>query len=88
MTEESSAEEAQLRARYQAMSGSVPDMVAARIGFVGELAPQFQVLTKALRADALDNAILDARAAPLLLFGLLLRTRPHGAAGTSRLETT
>jgi alkylhydroperoxidase/carboxymuconolactone decarboxylase family protein YurZ len=76
-----SDEAARLRSGYEAMFGAVPDMVAARIRFVGEVAPRFQTLTEALRSDALVNGVLDARTVQLFLFGLLLTTRPDAAAG-------
>lgn len=63
------------------MFGVVPDMVAARIRFVDEVAPRFQTLTEALRSDALGNGTLDPRTVQLILFGLLLPTRPDAAAG-------
>ena len=74
-------DDAALRAAYEAMFGAVPDMVANRIRFVGEHAPRFQTLTEALRSDALGNGVLDARTVQLILFGLLLTTRPDAAAG-------
>jgi alkylhydroperoxidase/carboxymuconolactone decarboxylase family protein YurZ len=74
-------EAARLHAAYEAMFGAVPDMVAARIRFVSEVAPRFQTLTEALRHDALDNGVLDPRTVQLFLFGLLLTTRPDAAAG-------
>ena len=76
MSGDGSGDEAHLGAAYEAMFGAVPDMVAARIRFVGEVAPRFQTLTEALRNDALGNGVLDARTVPLFLFGLLLTARP------------
>lgn len=81
MSEDASADTGDLRASYEAMFGAVPDMVEARIRFVGGLAPRFQTLTEELRADALGNGILDGRTTQLLLFGLLLTGRPDAAAG-------
>jgi len=81
VTERPSDESARLLGAYEATFGAVPDMVTARIHFVGEVAPQFQTLTEALRSDALGNGVLDARTVQLFLFGLLLSTRPDAAAG-------
>jgi alkylhydroperoxidase/carboxymuconolactone decarboxylase family protein YurZ len=81
MTDDVSGEVDELLASYQAMFGSIPDMVTARISFVGKVAPRFQELVEALRGDALGNGVLDARTTQLLLFGLLLTTRPDAAAG-------
>ena len=81
MTEGEADDLARLHSAYEAMFGSVPDMVAARIRFVGELAPRFQTLTEALRRDALGNGVLDARTVQLFLYGLLLTSRPDAAAG-------
>jgi alkylhydroperoxidase/carboxymuconolactone decarboxylase family protein YurZ len=76
-----SGDDAALRSAYETMFGSVPDMVANRIRFVGQVAPRFQTLTEALRSDALGNGVLDARTVQLFLFGLLLTVRPDAAAG-------
>jgi 4-carboxymuconolactone decarboxylase len=81
VTEDALSAEQELLAAYEAMFGSVPDMVDTRIRFVGEVAPRFQALTEALRADALGNGVLDPRTTQLLLFGLLLTSRPDAAAG-------
>jgi len=81
VTDDPSDESARLVAAYEEMFGAVPDMVAARIRFVGEVAPRFQTLTEALRSDALGNGVLDDRTVQLFLFGLLLSTRPDAAAG-------
>ena len=74
-------DDAALRSAYEAMFGTVPDVVADRIRFVSEVAPRFQTLTEALRSDALGNGVLDARTVQLFLFGLLLTSRPDAAAG-------
>lgn len=81
LSKDLSDEAGRLHSAYEAMFGVVPDMVAARIRFVGEVAPRFQTLTEALRRDALDNGILDPRTVQLFLFGLLLTSRPDAAAG-------
>jgi hypothetical protein len=72
---------AALRSAYEAMFETVPDMVADRIRFVSEVAPRFQTVTEAMRADALGNGVLDDRTVQLFLFGLLLTARPDAAAG-------
>jgi alkylhydroperoxidase/carboxymuconolactone decarboxylase family protein YurZ len=81
MTDGTSDDQAALRSAYEEMFGSVPDIVEARIRFVGEVAPRFQTLTEALRSHALGNGALDDRTVQLFLFGLLLTSRPDAAAG-------
>jgi alkylhydroperoxidase/carboxymuconolactone decarboxylase family protein YurZ len=71
----------ELRRRYEAMFGFVPDLPAARLPFAARFGPSFQALVEALRSDALDNGVLDAKTAHLVLFALLLGNRPDAAAG-------
>lgn len=67
--------------RYEAMFGFVPELPAARVPFVAELAPNFQAVVEALRADALANGALDPGTIQLILFAVLLGPRPDAAAG-------
>lgn len=71
----------ELRGRYEATFGFVPDLPAARLPFAAEFGPTFQALVEALRRDAVDEGVLDARTVHLVLFAVLLASRPDAAAG-------
>lgn len=71
----------ELRRRYEATFGFVPEVPAVRLPFAAEFGPTFQALVEALRRDAIDGGVLDARTVHLVLFALLVVSRPDAAAG-------
>lgn len=80
-TNSSAASPEELLHRYEVMFGAVPELPAVRVPFAAEFAPDFQALVEDLRAHALGNGVLDPKIVQLVLYGLLVGSRPDAAAG-------